>query len=958
MSAVLEGLSYSPGALVRARGREWIVMPGSEGVLLRLRPLTGSEQDVTTLDATLEVESVAPASFPPPTLLQRASQESGLLLRDALLMSLRRGAGPFRSFGHLAFEPRTYQLVPLLMALKLDTVRLLIADDVGIGKTIEAGMIARELLDRGEIRHFAVLCPPHLVEQWVQELDERFHLKAVAVTASSAARLERGLPITDNIFTVYPYTVVSLDYIKSDRRRLDFVSRCPEFVIVDEAHTCASTGGERHQRFELLRALSQNEERHMVLLTATPHSGDEGSFHNLLGLLEPQFAQLAELSGNARDRLRERLARHFVQRRRPDIEEWKDSAVFPKRETADLPFKLTGRWERFFDSVLDYCSGVVEKAGSDERRKRLNFWGTLALMRCVSSSPAAAAQALRTRIRLDVTPEEESALRAQVFDGADDLQPQDDGEPAGLGADADLAALLAEAVALTGEAGDPKLVTLTAHLQALTAAKFAPVVFCRYIATAHYLYAHLKNKFPGFKIDVITGELAPEERRLRVEAFESEGRNLLIATDCLSEGINLQQPFNAVVHYDLSWNPTRHEQREGRVDRYAQPSPVVRATLMYGQNNPVDAAVLEVILRKAKKIRDELGVPVPVPDDGHSLTQALMQAVLLRRKGTGDQNLSLDLDFGGLPEVRAIDVAWTDLAEKAKRNRTVFAQRRLQPAEVLPEWEKIQTALGNTDDVQRFLQRAFARLGAGLAPRPSTSTPSFRAELSTLPEHLRERLLAEGLHGSIGVSFTPRPAPGTRFVHRSHPLPGVLAEGLLEASLANAGIEASTNTNGADTATDPAVLGRTGCWATSSVSKQTTVLLLRLRHQLSTGAANASETLLVEEALAIALPSGTTPIVGGSEPLEWLAAPAAEELADQVRRNAVASALADAPTWRPLLEQVARDRAQALLADHLRVREASDPEARRGRRRAQTSVVPLLPVDVIGVFVLLPALGF
>ena len=123
MSAVVGELSYAPGSLVRARGREWIVMPGSEGALLRLRPLTGAEQDSTMLDAMLEFEPVVPASFPVPTAGQRASQESALLLRDALLMSLRRGAGPFRSFGHLAFEPRTYQLVPLLMALKLLEMR-------------------------------------------------------------------------------------------------------------------------------------------------------------------------------------------------------------------------------------------------------------------------------------------------------------------------------------------------------------------------------------------------------------------------------------------------------------------------------------------------------------------------------------------------------------------------------------------------------------------------------------------------------------------------------------------------------------------------------------------------------------------------------------------------------------------------------------------------------------------
>jgi superfamily II DNA or RNA helicase len=955
MSAVVGDLAFAPGALVRARGREWIVLPGSDGGLLRLRPLTGTEEDATVFHTALEPGRVAPASFAPPTAAQRASQESALLLRDALLMSLRRGAGPFRSFGHLAFEPRTYQLVPLLMALKLETVRLLIADDVGIGKTIEAGMIARELVDRGEIRRFAVLCPPHLVEQWVQELDDRFHLKAVAVTAANAARLERGLPATDNIFTVHPFTVVSLDYIKSDRRCLDFVSRCPEFVIVDEAHTCTNAGAGRHQRYELLKALAQDADRHLALLTATPYSGDEQSFHNLLGLLEPQFVELASLTGSARERLRDRLARHFVQRRRPDIEEWKDSSVFPQRETADLPYILTGRWEQFFDAVLDYCSTVVERAVGDERRQRLNFWGTLALMRCVSSSPAAAAQALRTRIGLEVLPDKEESLREQVFDGSEEAQPQDDGEPPAATADADLAALLAQAEPLAGEAGDPKLVALTAHLETLLADGFSPVVFCRYIATAHYLHDHLKRRFTGVATDVITGELTPEERKQRVEAFAPDGKNLLIATDCLSEGINLQQPFSAVVHYDLSWNPTRHEQREGRVDRFAQPRPLVRATLMYGRNNPVDAAVLEVILRKAKKIRDELGVAVPIPDDEHSLTQALMQAVLLRRKADGKRTTNLEFDFGELPPAKAFDVAWVNIAERAKKNRTVFAQRRLQPAEVLPEWHKMQSAIGNTEDVRRFMRRALNRLGSGLSPRSADGNKGYRISLAALPENLRERLLADELEGTLGVSFVQPAALGTRFIHRSHPLPGILAEGLLEASLAEAGLEIEAAT---DVAPDPAVLGRAGCWATTAVNKQTTVLLLRLRHQLATATLRGSDTLLVEEATAVALPAGGEPITRGSEPLDWLAALAAEELADRVRRESVEKTLADWSKWQPLLERVAHERAETLLADHLRVREASDPSGRRGRRRGHTTVTALLPVDVIGVFVLMPALDF
>ncbi len=186
---------------------------GGAGVLTRL---VSHETSLATVARTaLEIEPVREARFPLPSAHQLGGHDSALLLRDALLLSLRRGAGPFRSFGQISVEPRAYQLVPLLMALKLDPVRLLIADDVGVGKTIEALLIARELLDRGDVDRTVVLCPPHLVDQWVTELDVRFNIRAAAVTARSARRLERGIPPGVSIFAVHPHTVVSLDYIKT-----------------------------------------------------------------------------------------------------------------------------------------------------------------------------------------------------------------------------------------------------------------------------------------------------------------------------------------------------------------------------------------------------------------------------------------------------------------------------------------------------------------------------------------------------------------------------------------------------------------------------------------------------------------------------------------------------------------------------------------------------------------------
>ena len=927
-------LLYAPGNLVSARGREWVVLGGSSAETLQVRPVTGSDEDRTLIYLPLEIEPVREARFPLPEAHQLGGHDSALLLRDALLLSLRRGAGPFRSIGQIAVEPRAYQLVPLLMALKLDPVRLLIADDVGVGKTIEALLIARELLDRGDIERTVVLCPPHLVDQWITELEHRFHIRAAAVTARSARRLERGIPPGESIFSVHPHTVVSLDYVKTRERRDNFLQACPDFVIVDEAHTCASSGQGRHQRHELLRGLADSATRHLVLLTATPHSGDDAAFYRLLGLLAPEFERLAEASGRERERLRERLANHFVQRRRPDIAEWHEGDIFPRRETKELTYKLSGDWQAFLDSVLDYCAEVVEAGAGDEQRQRLNFWGTLALLRCAGSSPIAAVLALRTRAGEDLGDEAREDLFNRIFDGEVDALVTDDVEPPAGGNSPALVRLIGQAERLAGQGGDPKLRNGSDHVEELVEDGFNVVVFCRFIATAHYVARNLRKKLRGTTVDAVTGEMPPEEREERVAQIgATRGARVLVATDCLSEGINLQEYFDAVVHYDLSWNPTRHEQREGRVDRFGQPSPTVRATLLYGVDNPVDGAVLRVILRKAAAIREELGVPVPVPDEGHSLTQALLKTVLLRRRGS----------TGAIEgqQIELFESHWEDTKEKAKRSRTVFAQRRIRPVEVLPEWHRSLAAVGGRDDVQRFASRALARLGSGL----EALGRGYKVPTAALPGEVRECLETEDIAGTFAIDFSYPPAPGCRPIQRSHPLIAVLADTLLGRTLSVG--DGDVTTSDASTR-DPSVLGRVGCWISEGVRGRTTVALLRLRHQLLSRARRKETTLMVEEAAAVAwaAPRTNGPITG-PEAVSLLALPPAGDPPRHVRERESARALALLQERTADLEAFAAARANALLEDHLRVREAS-------RAIGSTSVQALPRPDVIGVYVLLP----
>ncbi len=915
------------GDLVHARGREWIVLAKPGEGLLRVRPLSGSEEDALVIAPALERQPVRPATFAQPTADQRDNQDAARLLADALRLSLRRGAGPFRSAAHLGVEPRAYQLVPLLMALRLDVKRLLIADDVGIGKTIEAGMILREMLDRGEVDRFTVLCPPHLVDQWIGELAEKFDIDAVAVTSARARSLEQGLALGDTIFAVFPYTVVSLDYIKADSRRENFAHACPGLVIVDEAHACVG-GSEKgtQQRFSLLERLAEDSTRHMLLLTATPHSGNQDAYARLLSLLHPDLVGGPDSADtNARERYRRRLAQHFVQRRRADIaDNWGEAGAFAKAMKADAPYKLSGDFQNFQEDVLEYCLGVATRADG-ERARRLAFWGTLALMRCVGSSPAAALSALRNRLGGMA---EEAALEPLLFDADEGQLAESDLEPAtALDSEeaAELSALIARAEGLAVNfKDDPKLRELVRQVKDLVDKKEArPVIFCRFINTAEAVGEALRTHFKKHKVEVITGRLAPEERRTRIDALEDYPARILVATDCLSEGINLQSLFNAVVHYDLNWNPTRHQQRDGRVDRFGQQAKQVWSVMMFGENSMIDGAVIKVITDKMRRIERETGVVVPVPEDSASVSNALMQAMLLRSATPRAQGL---FDFGDAEA--NLETRWKDAEENARKSQTRYAQTALKPAEVLPEWQKLRDLLGGPDEVARFTRRALARIDAPLGQSGDYHTVRYDG----LPQQMRERLRARGLTGTRKIGFTDKLQPDVAHVGRAHPLVATLAEAMAEGALDPHGVEGK------------ATLGRCGAWRTDRVQRLTTVLLLRLRFKLTT---SGRRTLLAEESTAIAF-AGSDIVATGAEALALLEPDTTGNLADQAIARQIEAALARLPEYAAAMADHAQARAALLSEDHDRVKAATRGEG------VTTVVEPVLPPDVIGIHVLVP----
>lgn len=953
-------MNYTVGSLVRVRGREWVVLPESTDELLRVRPLGGTDDESTGI--LMRLETVEPATFSLPDPEQIGDYRSARLLRAAVRLGFRSSAGPFRSFARINVEPRPYQLVPLLMALKQDPVRLLIADDVGIGKTVEALLAARELLDRGEISRLAVLCPPQLAEQWHAELREKFYINAELVLSSTAGRLERHLRIGETLFERHPFVVVSTDFIKSERRRDEFLRTAPDFVIVDEAHTVAHTldrRGGRHQRYELVAALAQKAERHLVLVTATPHSGREEAFRSLLALLNPAFADLPEdLTGPENTALRRELARYFVQRRRGDIMAYMDTVTpFPERDTAEETYRLSDDYKRLFDRVLAYARETVRQPGEDYRQ-RVRWWSALALLRSLASSPAAAAATLRSRAAVSEADNEADVndigrrtvldlMADETAEGMDIIPGSDTSE---LEADEArhrrrLLDMARAAEALVDEK-DSKLQGLISIVKELLREGYNPIVFCRFIPTVEYVTDALRQATRGVEVAGVTGLLPPAEREERVTQLSQQPRRVLVCTDCLSEGINLQAGFDAVIHYDLSWNPTRHEQREGRVDRYGQPRDRIKVVTYYGRDNQIDGIVLNVLLRKHKSIRSSLGISIPVPGSSEDVMEAIFEGLLLREDAGFSQSTLPGFEAFIRPRQQELDIQWEAAAERERRSRTMFAQQGIRVEDVAAELEAARQAVGSGVDVAAFVKDAISMHKGVISPLPGGDGLGIWADLTETPRGLRD-MLHSVLKGE--KQFTARfelpVKEGQLYLTRTHHLVEALAAYVMNTALDP--VEAEEGR---------ARAGRAGAVRTAAVQRRTTLLLLRFRYHLITRTGDETRQLLAEDSMLLAF-------AGAPENAEWLPAEAAERLLQarpdenippQEAANFVQRVLDGFDHLAPTLSDMALQRGDELLKAHVRVREAAH---RRGDRRPHYDVEAQLPPDVLGVYVFLPAMG-
>jgi superfamily II DNA or RNA helicase len=924
-----------------------VVQPSPDPELVLLKPLGGSEDEITGIFLPLRFpeDRIESTNFPVPSTEDLSDISSARLLYNATRLSFRSGAGPFRSLAKLSFRPRSYQMVPLIMALRQERpYRIFIADDVGVGKTIEALVILKELLERKEIKRFAIVVLPHLCEQWQEELKDKFGIDAVIIRSNTQARLDREIQGDTSVYSYYPYQIISIDYIKSDQRRAVFVEQCPELVIVDEAHTCSEPTGSQYsnqqQRYALIRDIAAKKDQHIILLTATPHSGKPEQFRSLISLLNPDYFNL-DLPTAPPDKRKE-FARHYVQRRRADVEKWLgEDTPFPKRDSGEIAYEVSPKYHAFYMDVVEFALGLTQKHDEHKGKMRMRYWSALALLRGIMSSPQAGIEMLKNRASKaeqsrETVELEHNPLIDEDFDiekdypsiSVIDKTDWTDGELRKLRSFSE------RLEDLKWQHYDAKVSDLVTIIEGWLKKGFHPVIFCRYIATAQYIGTLLKQellrRIEGMDIQVVTSEDPDEVRKERIDNMRMDSPRVLVATDCLSEGINLQDRFTAVLHYDLPWNPNRLEQREGRIDRFGQTAPVVKTYLYYGKNNPIDGVVLKVLLRKVQEIRKATGISVPFPEDSKSLMDSVMQAVLFSRESKVE-NLQQSLDFGEIDTVKKAELEVSHAIEKAAEretaSRSIFAQHSIKAEEIENDLKESDEAIGNPKTVEAFVVDALNNI---LGVQITKDKKGFLLFTQNLPESLKSTLPAST---RLKVTFHSPAPEGYIYLGRNHAFVEQLCQQLIA--------HAMKQSNGKGP-------GRAAVIRCKKVAVKTTLLLFRVRNVIQE---KSGETQLVAEEILVWGYEGSSnekKALTHVQAMELInnAVPCVN-MTEHERGQWLTDELKDLPGLGNELDRVAIERANILIEAHERFRKVL------GGTRYKV-VEPVLPMDLMGIYILLP----
>jgi superfamily II DNA or RNA helicase len=433
-----------PGMLVNMRRRLWRV-ESLEGGVLTATPV--DDFGAPRQRFLAEIERIEPGRLEDPSVEVPGDPELHKLFLRALRLDAIHGTAPFLSLQRISVVPDEYQLVPLIMALRQQPVRMLIADTIGTGKTIEAGIIIKELLARNQARSVLIIVPAVLREQWREQMRDLFYLDFEIISSDTRKRLERSIPPGADPWHYFDRLIVSADYAKASHVRQDVLKRKWDIVVVDEAHNAAmphsGTGRKADmERWELVRDVARHASCHLLLLTATPHNGYTDSFCSLLEMLS---RRLVVGSGPDVRPNKEIGIAHVCQRTRDNIQDWFKEIgrryPFPEREPqaeTEVPVKLHSEYIGIL-SELEKVLDLVEAHARVMKKDQPIQWLRLHLFRRALSSPEALEISLRNRLQklspespeqeqmeLEDEQEENLALASLTDRGADDADTEDE----------------------------------------------------------------------------------------------------------------------------------------------------------------------------------------------------------------------------------------------------------------------------------------------------------------------------------------------------------------------------------------------------------------------------------------------------------------------------------------------------------------------------------------------------
>lgn len=763
---------------VYVRDRPWVVKAdqkvedGRRRLLSLLDPFSGD-----TLDVISPPEKIEDLPGEAPVFDQRSITPYGSWQDAHLAIKLASSeyADQFAALSSGRISPEPYQFAPVHKILSLPRPSLLIADDVGLGKTVEAGICLMELIARGRGKRILLILPPGLIPQWQDEMLEKFGLRFHTLENASAldsakTKLSEGI----KPWTFLDRVMTSVEYLKKREILTQALDRPWDVIVVDEAHYLAESGTPRNP-YTTARARLGKRLRDacssLILLTATPHNGYSHSFRSLLEIVEPTDATFA----GDKDVIQRRVSRCMIRRLKSQIYKTdKNGKQVPAFQPRD-PVKrieitgLSNDEREIFSKVSAYCARTARSAGTDDR-ELVSFAMQIIKKRMLSSRYALTEtitrrlSALKSRTEIHEPPKQseikEMQMDISLTESAQELtalrviQSSIPKETRLRNAEKRQLTEIAALLKKVEKKPDPKIQTLLTDLKndVLTFAGEKAMIFTEYRDTLGAIREAMQaDKDFQDSVVELTGGLSPRQRQQRIAEFEQRGKRFLLATDAASEGLNLQHHCRRLYHCELPWNPNRMEQRNGRIDRHGQAKiPIIR--YLFYPDSPEDN-ILDRLVRRIVEMQDDrvatpdiLGM-VPVdkvhelltdiesPDDGKEKEKTLFQIFDERREQFSREIAPL-MSAGECSQKKSLD------------SQSLSADPLM------------------TDDLA-FEQFMLRQLGNGIKAAPIPHTYSLVTPYQLRGEGVNDRYACLTMRRSVATSHS---SSDVEFITRMHPL--------------------------------------------------------------------------------------------------------------------------------------------------------------------------------------------